>query len=94
MEYLIYAAIGGIAGFIRSIITGKGLIALPKLETKGTHKFLNLGFIAPIIIGCFAGWVAPYRLGVDSAVAGLAGYCGADIIENLVESALGKKIGR
>ena len=94
MEYLFFALIGGFAGFVRSVITGKGLIALPKVETKGTHKFLNLGFIAPIIIGCFAGWLAPYHLGVDSAVAGLAGYCGSDIIENLIESVLGKKIGR
>ena len=94
MEYLIYAAIGGVAGFVRSVITGKGLIAIPKIETKGSHKFLNLGFITPIIIGCFAGWIAPYHLGVDCAVAALSGYCGADIIENLVESVLGKRIGR
>jgi len=94
VEFVFYALIGGIAGLVRTVLSGKGLVALPKMETKGSHKFLNLGFIAPIIIGCFAGWIVPYRLGVDCAVAALAGYSGADVIENLIETTLGNKIGR
>jgi len=86
-EMALFAAVGLLFGFVRAIVTGKGLIALPRIETKNEHKFLNLGVIAPMIIGAAAGWLAPYSLGVDMVVAALAGYTGADFIENLIERA-------
>ena len=81
-----FAVAGLIGGLIRAIITGKGLIMLPKVEEKNEHHFVNLGVLAPMLIGAFAGWLAPYSLGVDAVVSGLAGYVGADFIENLVET--------
>jgi len=90
-EVVLFAVLGGVGGLIRAIITGKGLIMLPKVEEKNRHRFLNLGVLAPIIIGAFAGWLAPHSLGVDSVIAGLAGYVGADFIENLVETKIRAK---
>jgi len=84
-EMLLFAFVGLCFGVVRAIITGKGLIALPRIETKNEHKFLNLGVVAPMIIGAAAGWLAPYSLGVDAAVAAMAGYTGVDFIENAIE---------
>jgi len=87
-EYALFALSGFIAGLIRAIITGKGKILLPKKERYNEHEFLNLGFLAPALIGAFAGFLAPYSLGVDAVVAAMAGYAGTDFIENVIERAL------
>lgn len=94
MHILFYALAGAFGGFIRAIITGKGVILLPHIVVQDGQKYLNLGILAPLLIGAFAGWIAPTKLGVDSVVGALAGYSGADLIENLVERAfrLPKKI--
>jgi len=89
IEYIAFAAIGAFAGFVRSVVTGKGVIKLPKIDVKDGHKFINLGVLASIIIGLAAGSIAPYSTGVDAVVAFLAGYCGADFIENLIERSKG-----
>jgi len=85
-QVVIFAVVGMVGGLVRAVITGKGLIALPRVEEKDGHRFVNLGVIAPMIIGAFAGWLAPHSLGVNSIMAGLAGYVGADFIENLAET--------
>ena len=41
MEYLIYAVIDGVAGFVRSVITGKGLIPILRIDTS---KPLTVGW--------------------------------------------------
>jgi len=88
-EYLIYILVGALAGFVRALVTGKGLIALPKIERVDDRLYLNAGFITAMIIGAFTGAVAPYTLGVNTVVAALAGYVGEDFIENLIERVLG-----
>jgi len=88
MEILWYALAGAFGGFVRAIITGKGLILLPHIVVQDGQKYLNLGILAPLLIGAFAGWIAPAKLGIDSVVGALAGYTGADLIENLSERIL------
>lgn len=89
IEVLFYAAAGAAGGFIRSIITGKGNIALPKIQTvEGGSRHLNLGFLAPIAIGAFAGWLAPVTLGINSIVSAIAGYASTDFIENMAERSI------
>ena len=86
IEVLCYAAAGAAGGFIRCLVTGKGHIVLPKIQAiEGGSRHLNLGFIAPVAIGAFAGWLAPAALGINSFVSGIAGYAGADFVENVVE---------
>jgi len=85
MEILIYCLVGACAGLLRLLISGKGIIPLPRIETKHGHKFINLGFVTPLIIGAIAGWLAPSALGVNSIVAFLSAYGGVDFIENLIE---------
>lgn len=85
MEYLIYALLGAFGGFIRCLITGKGIIALPKIKEQQGSKYINLGIVAPLLIGAFAGWLAPAHLGVNGVVAAIAGYAGSDVIENIAE---------
>jgi len=80
-EVALYAICGMVGGLIRAIITGEGILVLPRIH----EGRVDLGFISALIIGAFAGWIAPYGLGVDSIVAGMAGYCGIDFIENAVE---------
>jgi len=87
-EIAVFAIAGLVGGLIRAIITGKGLIALPRIEKKDEARYLNLGVLAPMAIGAFARWLAPYALGVDAVVAALAGYDGADFIENAIERVL------
>jgi len=88
MEVILFALAGFFAGIVRAIVTGKGRILLPKKERYNEHEFLNLGFLAPAIIGALAGLFAPYSLGVNTIVAAMAGYVGADFIENVIERAL------
>lgn len=85
MEYLIYALVGAAGGFVRVLISGKGIIALPKICEQNGAKYVNLGILAPIVIGAFAGWLASAQLGASIALAALAGYAGSDFIENLAE---------
>ena len=92
MEILIYCLVGGLAGFLRCAISEKGLVPLPKIEVKGTHRFLNLGILFPIMIGAIAGWLAPSTLGMDSIVAFIAGWGGTDLLENIIERIKGRKI--
>jgi len=84
-EIIIFAIAGAFGGFVRTIITGKGIIMLPGKDVKKGHTFINLGFLAPVVIGIGAGIIAPYSLGVDAVISFLAGYSGSDIIENAVE---------
>jgi len=87
MEIFIYIIIGAIAGLVRALISGKGLIPLPRMVSKKGHKFVNLGFLAPMVLGAVAGWLAPATLGINGVVACMAAYSGAAFIENLVERA-------
>jgi hypothetical protein len=84
-----YALMGAAGGLIRTVITGKGIIPLPRVEEKvGGSRHLNLGFLAPMAIGALAGYLAPAALGVDSVVSAIAGYAGSDFLENLIERSL------
>jgi len=88
-EVAIFALGGAFGAFVRCLVTGKGLIMLPKKELLNEHEFINLGFLAPIIIGILAGLIAPHSLGVDAVISVLAGYVGHDFIENVIERSLG-----
>jgi len=88
-EYLLFAALGGLAGFIRLVLTNKGMIPLPKIVEQKGSRYVNLGFITPIVIGLVAGGLAPHALGANSFIAFVSGYFGSDVIENLVERAKG-----
>jgi len=57
---------------------------LPKVR----RRRIDLGFLSAVIIGAFAGSIAPYSLGVDTVIAAISGYVGMDAIENLVERAI------
>jgi len=83
-EIVIFAIAGALGGLVRQVITGEGILPLPKVS----EGKLDLGFTSALIIGAFAGWLAPYSLGVDSVIAGLAGYAGQDAIENILERVL------
>jgi len=85
---LFYAFMGAAGGLVRAVVTGKGVIALPRVEEVQGSKHLNLGFLAPLIIGAVAGYLAPSALGINGVVAALAGYTGTDFIENLIERRL------
>ncbi|KKM96135.1 hypothetical protein LCGC14_1181130 [marine sediment metagenome] len=87
MEYLLYAGLGALGGFVRVLITGKGMIALPRFQEVKGSRHLNLGFLVPLVIGAFAGWLAPATLGVNGVVAAIAGYSGSDMVENIIERA-------
>jgi len=87
-EVVLFALSGFFAGIVRAIVTGKGRILLPSREKFNEHEYLNLGFLAPAIIGALAGFIAPYSLGVDLVVSALAGYVGVDFIENVIERVL------
>jgi len=89
IEVVIYLIVGAFAGFVRAVVTGKGLIALPQVETINGKKYLNLGFISAMLIGALAGTLAPYALGVNAVISAMAGYVGEDLIENLIERAMG-----
>ena len=83
---LIWLVAGAIGGLFRAIIGGKGILLLPRIHTVvGGSRHLNLGVVAPILIGAAAGFIAPYSLKVDGIVAFMAGYMGSDVLENLVE---------
>lgn len=83
---IVCAIVGGLGGISRALITGKGVIALPKrYDIPGCSPHLNLGVIAPIILGAFAGILARQSLGVNGIISAIAGYAGADFIENVLE---------
>jgi len=88
-EAVVFALAGAFGAFVRCLVTGKGLIMLPKKELLNENEFINLGFLAPTIIGVAAGIIAPHSLGVDAVISVLAGYVGHDFIENAIERALG-----
>jgi len=88
-EVLLYMLIGALAGLVRALVTGKGLLALPKVEEINGTLYINSGFLLAAVIGGFAGAIAPYVLGVNCVVAALAGYVGEDFIENAIERTLG-----
>jgi len=81
VEALIFAGAGLFGGFVRAIVTGEGLLVLPKVR----RGRVDLGFLSSVIVGTFAGLIAPYGLGVNAVVAALAGYAGTDALENLAE---------
>jgi len=80
-EVILFAFAGAAGGLIRAIITGEGVLPLPKLR----RGRLDLGFLSAVVIGAFAGVLAPYELGVNGLIAAMAGYIGTDAIENLFE---------
>ena len=89
---IIWIVAGLIGGLIRTIVTGKGIIALPSVKTvPDGSRHLNLGFVAPMAIGALAGYLTSNSLGVDGAVAAIAGYAGSDLLENVVERTFPKK---
>jgi len=85
MEVVFFALAGAAGGFIRALITGKGVIVLPRIQVVRGSRHLNLGILCPVLIGAFSGWLAPATLGVNSIVAAIAGYSGSDFIENIIE---------
>jgi len=78
---------GAFGAFARQIISKAGIISLP-------HKLdhdLDLGVVGGCIVGAFSGmlWqlIFPTLETSGYIAAGLAGYCGADILENLYQKA-------
>ena len=90
IEILCFASAGVFGALVRQLVTGEGTLALPEIHQ---HR-VNLGFVSGMIIGAFAGVIAPYELGVDCVVAALSGYVGQDLTENLIERRLGKRVRR
>lgn len=89
---LVYIVAGAFGGLVRLLVTGKGILVLPTVQVvPGGSPHLNLGFLAPMIIGAAAGLVSPYTLGVNGVFSILSGYVGADGIENLIERYLERK---
>ena len=85
----IYMLAGAFGGLLRTLVTGKGIVALPRLEhVDGGSLHLNLGFLAPMTIGAGAGLLAPWSLGINGVFSILSGYVGPDFIENLIERQL------
>ena len=85
-EIWIYLLGGGFGGFTRSVVTGKGFITLPQVvHVNGGSPHLNLGFLAPIVVGALAGLIAPYTIGINGIVSVISGYAGTDMVENLIE---------
>ena len=85
-----WAIAGGLGGLARTLVSGKGIILLPGVKNSPEGRRLDLGFIAPMAIGMLAGYLAPSVLGTDGIVAAMAGYSGADAIENFMERFLKK----
>jgi len=94
LEWLVFIVAGVLAGIVRSVVEGKGVIVLPHLVVKRGVKCLNLGFLSSAVIGGLAGYAAPYGLGLDTLIAVLAGYVGSHVVEHLVERKLGLPVGR
>lgn len=91
LTILIYALCGAAGGIVRTLITGKGIVILPRIiRLEGASPHLDLGCLAPAIIGAFAGVIAPAALGINGIVSACAGYAGADFVENLIERTLKK----
>ena len=85
----LYAFMGAVGGLARVVVTGKGIIAIPRIERPADGSpHLNLGILAPLFIGAVAGYLSQASLGVDGVVSALAGYAGSDGIENLIERRL------
>lgn len=85
-QIVVFMAAGLFGGFVRALVTGKGMIMLPKIEhVDGGSPHLNLGFLAPMIIGAGAGLLGPYAFGVNGVLSFLSGYAGTDLLENVVE---------
>lgn len=91
LHVLLFMGAGALGGLVRAVITGKGLVVLPRVvEIDGSSPHLNLGVLAPILVGALAGLLAPASLGVNGIISAMAGYAGTDFIENMVERGLGK----
>ena len=91
MELVTCVAFAAFGGIIRLLLTGKGLVLLPRLEKKNEHRFLNIRFLAPIIIGILVGITAPELVGRGVTMAFIGGYLGSDVIGNFVESVIGRR---
>lgn len=88
---IISALAGGLGGLTRLLVSGKGILPLPRIEqVSGGSPHLNLGFLAPIIIGAIAGALTNQALHVDGIVAFISGWAGADGVENAIERLLKK----
>ena len=84
VEVLIYAVAGFFGGLVRILVSGEGVLILPKTY----QGRIDLGFLSSLIIGAIAGSIAPHAIGVNSVIAFFAGYVGNDLLENLAERAL------
>lgn len=85
MEWFIPPLLGSLGALVRILMAGKGVILLPKYEQKGSRYILNLGFLAPALIGACCGWLVPHSIGADGFLSFLSGYSGGHFIEHLIE---------
>ena len=86
---LVYAFMGAVGGLARVVVTGKGIIAIPRVvRIADGSPHLNLGILAPLFIGAVAGYLSQETLRVDGVVSAIAGYSGSDFLENLIERRL------
>jgi len=88
LEWLVYILAGALAGIVRTVIEGKGIIILPHVVERDRVKMFNLGFLSAAVIGGLAGFIAPYGYGADTLMAALAGFAGSHVIEHLAERKL------
>ena len=80
-----FAVIGLIGGFARALF---GLY-----KASGRSSVIRYGyFIVTVILAGVIGGVLGYYLNVDYRVAGLAGYVGTDILENVFSGLLPSSI--
>ncbi len=88
----IYAACGAAGGLARLLISGKGILILPCVSHGQDGRMqLDIGCLAPLVIGCVAGILSPSVLHINGIVSVISGYVGSDFIENAAEQLFTRK---
>lgn len=85
MELVFYALIGALGGLVR------GLAGTTKALEKGEDLDI-IYFTASLILSSGIGCLLGLGFSSDPRAAGLAGYIGTDILENVFEASFGRNI--
>lgn len=85
LEILIEMAMGAFGSLVRHIVSKSGIIVMPH----PVDHDLDLGIVGGCIVGAFCGLLGQFLLPGFTApayiVSGMAGYIGADLLENLYQ---------
>jgi hypothetical protein len=72
-----HAVQGAIGGLIGILCKGEGILRIPAIRRDEDGWYIKGGFLAPIAIGAFAGYV----IDRNPALAGLAGFAGKQLLD-------------